>query len=264
MALICIGAATALSAVATASASAALPELGRCVKAAPKTGEYIGNKCLKPAGGKGNYNFLPGPGEKKTFTAAIESPVLQATGPHNTRISCSFGEASGEYTGAKTLTVKTLKLFACEQAGTFKTTDERFCQNVLAELGEVSANELSGELGYIEGTKAGLDLKAATGSALALFECGGANSVTEKGTGTGTLIEVTGSVVGKISKINSMVEENVLSHVVKRGVQKPEMLEGGAKDTLTTNVGLEKTAEPSTYSDFDEIVNEEALEIKTK
>jgi hypothetical protein len=262
MALICISVATGLSTAATASA--ALPELGRCVKVVPKTGEYVGGRCESPAGGKGGWSFIPGPGEKKTFTATIESAVLKGTGAHKTSISCAFGEASGEYTGPKTLTVKTLTLFACEQAGAFKTADEKFCQNVLSELGEIKGNELSGEIGFIEPTKVGVDLKAASGTALALFECGGANSVTEKGTGLGTIIEVTGSVVGRLKKINVMTTENVLTHTVKNGVQMPEQLEGGPKDTLTLNVGTAKTAEPATYKDFDEVINAEALEVKAR
>ncbi len=68
-------------------------------------------------------------------------------------------------------------------------------------------NELTGELGYIEHvgkTKVGLDIKAKTGKALVLFECGGADGIdSERGMGTGKLLEVEGSVIGRVKTSTS-------------------------------------------------------------
>jgi len=259
----------AVGAVATASASAAeyqlagLPELGRCVKVAPKTGEYSGRSCLHPAPGKGRWSWLPGNGAKAKFKVFAESPVLTTA---KETITCAFGEAEGAYTGPKTSTVK-LVLSDCQQAGA-KTALQSWCQNVGAFRGEVSTNELTGELGFIEYAgkkgKVGWDLQAKTGKALATFECGGASEVGERGTGTGTPMEIEGSVIGRVTKINRMTEENFVSYVVKSGVQLPEKFEGGVKDTLTVLVGLTKTAEAGTLSTVAEITNEEPLEIKAR
>jgi hypothetical protein len=259
--------ALALSAAGAGAASAALPELGRCEKSPTKTGEYAGNRCLGLSKtGKGAYAWAPGPGVNKKFTAAVEGVVLQTTGPSKISIACQFGEAEGEYTGPRTLTVSKLLFQSCQQAGA-KTVLSSWCQNIGSFRGEVSTNELAGELGYIEHTtktKVGLDLKAKTGTALALFECGGAAEVGEHGLGTGTLLEVEGSVIGRVKKINVMTEENLLTTTVKAGAQVPEAFEGGVKDTLTTLVGLTKTPAPSTFASVSEVANLEPLEIKAK
>jgi hypothetical protein len=270
---LCLVGALAIATTAATTASAAEyelespPEFGRCVKVAPKTGTYSGARCLTPAPGKGKYNWLAGPGAKPKFTAAVEAVLLNGTGAGKASIHCEFGEVEGEYTGAKTLTVKKLILSDCVKAGA-KTVLEGWCQNIGAFRGEVSTNELAGALGYIEHvgnkTKVGLDLKAAIGTALATFECGGASTVGEHGTGTGTLMEVEGSVIGRIKLINKMSTENVVTYKVIGGAQAPEKFEGGVKDTLTLLTGLAKTAEPATMSTFAEVGNEEAMEIKSR
>jgi hypothetical protein len=265
----CLAACCATFGVVAGSAAAELPELGRCVEATGKTGQYIGPKCIgKSATHKGRYEFVPGPGEKKKFTFSTEQIVLQGTGAPKLNIMCEFAEGEGEYTGAKTLTVSKLVVSDCK---TPKKTESEpalktWCQNVSNFRGEVTAQELTGEIGYIVATKSvGLDLKAKTGSTIALFECGGASeSPVERGTGTGTLMEIEGSVIGAIKKINVMTEENILTFKVSSGKQVPEMFEGGAKDTLITNVGIAKTAEPTTLKTVSEVTNEEALEIKAK
>lgn len=256
-------AALAISAMAAVSASAAPPEFGRCIKVAPKTGEYMGAQCTSP-GGSRSYDWVAGAGEKKKLHTNLEEPVFTSTGKSKTTITCAFGEAEAEYTGPKTVTVKSLILNNC------KTPEEplfkSFCQNLAAFRGEISMNELAGELGYIKATtQVGLDLKPLSGSSLALFECGGAQENTEKGMGTGTFREFQGSVIGRIAKVNKMTLENSVKYQVKRGVQVPEQFEGGSKDTLTTLVGLtEKTPEPTLYSDLEAVINEEPMEVKAK
>jgi hypothetical protein len=263
----CIVASCALSGLAAATASAEPPEFGHCVKVAPKTGEYQGGHCITQAPGKGSWNWVPGGGAKPKITVALEEPVIKSAGR---TITCPFAEGEGTYASAKTLTLSKLVFQDCQQAGA-KTVLESWCQNVGSFRGEIPAKEVTGELGYIEHvgnkTKVGLDLKATTGTSMAMFECGGASEtipMLEIGTGTGTLLELEGSVIGRVKKLNKPVEENLVSFAVdkKSGAQVPEQFEGGAKDTLIEDVGLTKTAEPATLSTLAEIVNEEAIEIK--
>lgn len=46
---LCLGLLCVIGAVAVASASAAPPEIGRCIEVAPKTGKYTTNTCTKAA-----------------------------------------------------------------------------------------------------------------------------------------------------------------------------------------------------------------------
>lgn len=265
----CIVASCVLSGLATAAASAAPPEFGHCVQVAPKTGEYNGPHCLNPAPGKGRWDWVAGGGEKKKLTLELSEPVIKSAAR---TITCPFAEGEGEYASAKTVTVSKLVFMDCQQSGA-KTTLESWCQNIGSTKGEIPAKELTGELGYIEHagnkTKVGLDLKATTATALALFECGGAEEtipMLEIGTGTGTILELEGSVIGRVKKQNAPVEENLVTFAVNKrtGAQVPEAFEGGEKDTLIENVGLAKTAESATLATMAEIENEEPIEIKAR
>jgi hypothetical protein len=259
----CMVASCALGGVAVATAAAAPPEFGACVKVAPKTGEYSGKNCLVPAPGKGSYNFVPGGAANKKFTVNVSEPVLK-TAAHE--VTCVFGEGEGEYTGAKTLSVSKLILSDCKQAGA-KTVNESWCQNIGGFRGEVTVNELAGELGFFDKKgikKVGLDLKAKSGTALAMYECGGANEITEHGMGTGTLMELEGSVIGQVKTVNHPVEENGVTFAVKAGAQVPEQFEGGVKDTLILNVGPSKTPEAATLATVAELTNGEPIEVKAK
>jgi hypothetical protein len=259
----CIVASCALGGAAAATASAEPPEFGKCEQVPAKTGGYSGKNCIKPAPGKGRYNFVPGGGASKKFSVIVEEPVLK-TAAHE--VTCAFGEGEGEYTGGKTLTVGKVIFQNCQQAGA-KTVNESWCQNIGAFRGEITANELAGELGYFDKKgkkKVGLDLKAKTGKAIALFECGGANELTEHGLGTGTLIELEGSAIGEVKKLNKPTEENSVVFAVKSGAQLPEEFEGGVKDTPIENIGVAKTAEPATLATVVEIENAEEIEVKGK
>lgn len=260
----CIFGSCVVGMTAAATASAAAPEFGKCVQVTPKTGEYSGKYCLAPAGGKGSYDWLPAPGEKKKVALNVEGSTLRSASGRE--IKCESGEGEGEYTSAKTTAITKLIFKNCKVAGA-KTLFESFCQNIGAFRGEVTASELVGELGYIEHAekiKVGLDIKPKLGKTLASFECGGASVVTEHGMGTGTLLEVEGSVIGRVKPIDKPLLEQLTYFVAKGGVQMPEQFEGGQKDTLTELVGLTKTPEPSTFSGTAETVNEEPIEVKGK
>jgi hypothetical protein len=250
---------------AAVSLTQELPEFGRCVLSAPKMGEYRYTHCNGEAAGKGTHNWLPGAGTRKKFTSTLKTPALETTGKAKVRIVCAAGKDEGEYTGAKTLKVTKLSFSGCAVSPSTGLASD--CQSIGANNGEIEFKELTGRLGFIAAgskPKVGIDLKAASGTALASFECGGANGVTGKGSGTGTLREIEGSVIGKVGKLNLMTRANTSAYEAKAAHQVPESFEGGPKDTLVTLVGVEKTAEPTTLAALEEVTNEEEIEVRDK
>jgi hypothetical protein len=212
-------------AVGAASSQAALPELGRCVKAVGKTGAYRNAACTAPASGKGTFNWLPGPGAKPKFSGTGESTALETTSKR--KILCGGSTWEGDYTGPKTETV-TVVLIGCTEVASKKP-----CESNPAREGEIEPGQpLEGELGFIKGgTKpvVGLDLKQQP--TFMAFECGRLGEAN-----TGVVVE--GSVIGAVaagtaSNINRMSEETLIKYKAKSGAQLPEQFEGGPKDTLT-------------------------------
>jgi hypothetical protein len=246
----------ALGAFASVAASAAVPEFGRCVPATtPKTGEYAGAHCTKPAGGKGNYNFIAGPGAKPKFEGtSSEGPILEMP---NLKISCSAETYNGEYTGAKTASV-TVDLIGCINAANHKK-----CQTNLAKEGEIEPpGALEGEIGFVNingRQNVGIDLKRSP--LIAAFTCGETTQPPEL---TGT---IEGSVIGQLSPLNVMREESRLRYRTAGGKQIPEAFEGGSNDTLTVKLlsGLTTTTEAAALKvKLIEVLNEEPIEIKAK
>jgi hypothetical protein len=258
---ICIVAALALSALAAGSASAALPELGRCVNVG-SAGAYTGSNCIKTSPTHtGKFEWQPGPGATPQFTAQAATVLLETVG--KAKILCTFGEATGEWTGAKTATVG-FELFGCENGRNFKT-----CKSGTGE-GTIKIEPLEGELGTITGGEkptVGLDLKAKSPQPnIVSFSCGGPPG---EPMGVAELYEIEGSVIARILSVNRMrTETNVLYKQIA-GKQVPEMFEGSAKDTLTLNKPTESKAEQAGLSLKGEehppiIFNTtESLEVKT-
>jgi hypothetical protein len=248
-------AALALCGLASASASAALPELGRCVPASTaKTGEYKGARCLTPAAGTGNYNFLPGPGEKKKFVGTGSEAKLEMPG---LKVSCAASTSEGEYTGAKTASV-TLDLIGCSTVA----ATSQLCQSNPVKAGEIETLPLEGEFGFIQsGQKpvVGLDVKRSP--SLVTFTCGSPPETTT------TTVVVEGSVIGKFAPNDAMVMDSKLSYKTSGGKQVVEHFEGGPTDTLSAKLisGLTTTTEEAALKlRLMEIANEEPLEIKAK
>jgi hypothetical protein len=245
----------ALCALASASASAAPPELGRCVLAeTPKTGEYKNARCTAPSlAGKGNYNFLPGPGEKPKFEGTGSEPRLEMPG---LAINCAASTFNGEYTGAKTASV-TVDMIGCVDGATSQK-----CQSNPLKEGEIETPvPLEGELGFIKwGAGIGVGLDLTRSPALVTFECGKPPEATITGV-------VEGSVIGHLAPTNLMSEEFKLRYRTAGGKQVPEQFEGGTKDTLSVKLtsGLTTTTEEAVFKEkLVEILNEEPLEIKKK
>lgn len=246
-------AAFAISAFAVADAAAAVPELGRCVKVAPKTGEYSGNRCVTPAAGKGSFDWSPGPGALKKFEGTGGETTLETVGKQ--KIACVASIFTGEYTGAKTESVS-LEMQGCNDAVTGAV-----CQTHLKGAGKIETlAPLEGELGFIKGGEkpsVGLDLKHSP--VILTFECGELPGAVVLGT-------LEGSVIAPITPINKMVEEFKIIYKEKLGKQIPEQFEGGAKDTLTETLvsGIETKTEESGLKTRVEGLNEEPIEIKAR
>jgi len=244
-------AALAASAVGAVTAVAAAPELGRCVQVAPRTGEFGGHCIIKAAAGRGRYDWLPGPGEKKKFVGSGEATTLETVG--KVRIECTASEFNGEYTGAKTAAVTVIFVGCADPA-------KQLCESNPTKIGEIETLSLEGEIGFIRGGEkpvVGLDLKKSP--VMATFECGKLPEVPVVGT-------VEGSVIGTLKPFDKMTEESMLTYKAVLGKQVPEQFEGGAKDTLTTTLisGLTKTTEESALRANVAVANEEPLEIKAK
>jgi hypothetical protein len=241
-----------------ASASGALPEFGKCVPAEGKTGEYSNAGCTRPvAGNKGNYKWVPGPGEKKKFTSFAGAVTLETVGGF--KIACSSGTVNGEYTGAKSASA-TISVLGCVEVGTGKQ-----CQSNPAKNGEIEATGLEGELGYIVGgekPKVGLQFKLSTP---APFEC-------RSGVEPPSPKVLEGAFIGKIAPINRMRETFKATYTASHGKQVPEKFEEGPTEVLTlkdvlsskseqtgiTIIGIEEKPKPLV------IENEEPIEIKAK
>jgi hypothetical protein len=247
----------AVSVAAASSASAALPELGRCVPAPEKNGAFKGNHCNLPAEGKGKYDWLPGPGAKPKFAGTGEAVVLETVGKR--KVECGAATFEGEYTGPKTESV-TVLLIGCTEP-----VSKQPCQTGgPPREGEIdSSGALEGELGFITGGErptVGLDLKPkAPSTSMFVFECGTLPTVVLHAA-------VEGSVIGRITPINHMVEEFKTVYKAPGGKQVPQQFEGGAKDTMTAKllVGLETKTEEIGLKAIRVDVNEESLEIKAK
>ena len=258
--MLVIVAACALGALAASSASAALPEIGRCVKVegvkeghtTKFDGKYSDHKCTRAnASSKGKFEWEPGAGEEKTFESpgTLEPVTLQTAA--GTAVECKNSKQDGEYTGATTEKDE-ISLYECTLSTTHETCQSLRPEEIppTAEAGTILSLPIEGTLGFIkQGGKRpqiGWSYKAKTGSIMFLFECGSTPLVT-------TDITIEGSFISPILKpVNKMVEEYKLHSVASGGKQTPEMFEGGSKDTLTATIiepeALKETSEAIGFS----------------
>lgn len=273
----------AVFAIASSSASAALPELGRClpvegVREGKKTvyhGAYKGKTCQKAStNGRGRYEFYPGPGTKNHFYGLAEEPepVLETVG--GAKVSCGVIVFKGEYTGPKTEKVA-ITFAGCEEGA---LGSQKYCQSNPAKEGEIEgAQTFEGELGLIAaGAKpvVGWDIKGS--GPMFTFTCGKLPEVSSVQT-------IEGSVIGILSKgffgtdINKMSLHSVIKYTAVKGHQSPEEFEGGLPDVLTTTklAGVTQTKEQTGLETVEETESglgeshanpevEEPLEVKTK
>ncbi len=276
-AAVLLAASGVLAAVATSAASAALPEIGRCMKlTATKEGfkknyggKYANRKCTREsATGNGKFEWAPGPGTEKEYESPGTLEPVNLETVHGTVIACTNSKMFGEITGAKTETAK-IGLFGCKDAATNEP-----CQSLrpeetppTAEEGTILSEAAEAELGFVhQGGKkpvVGWNHKPKSGSNLFTFFCGAISNGLPSG--NVTLWTIEGSFIGLVKPVNRMVEEFKFAYAAPGGKQQPEMFEGGTKDTMTATY-VKAPAAPTTeqigYSGIEEESVVEDYEIK--
>ncbi len=192
----------------------AAPEYGRCVKVAKGAGKYTSAACTTEKAA-GSFEWTAGV-EKRHFTLSGEEGVLETVG--KSKVVCKAASGTGEYNGTKELVSTVIKLTGCVRSGLKCTTTG-------ASEGELVSKSLEGALGWEE---------YETGNAaLNLQPTGEVGPVMEFWCGL-TQVTVQGSVVVPV-KSDKMVEAATLKFAQSKGKQKPEELEGEAKDVLETS-----------------------------
>ncbi len=244
-----LAAAFALSAVASASASAATePALWECAKAPEEvvkweeevkgvmkkkekevyTGKYKEAKCKtldeedkyrikgEHPGPEGKYELQEWTKYPKAFTK-ITFGHVEIDAPSGFLVCPSGSTAAGELTGPKTVGNLVITFRNCEDLS------YGGCSSAEAKVGEIRTKVLDGELGYREsGSKAvGLDLKGQSSEYMAEFKCGALP----------THVVIKGSIVGSFWPVNTFTKKATLEWQRLGTTQLFEELEGAGKDT---------------------------------
>jgi len=242
---LCLVAAFAMSAMAVASASAAPPEIGRCIKVAKGQGRYKDAGCEKGEVKGGIYEWIPGVVKNK-FTSTEGKSTFETVGKQ--KVVCKSDTDSGEYFPPKE-DLETIVFAGCEVIGVINGKKVKLpCQNAGGPPGVIQTTTLRSLLGFIKApNEVGVSLESVTGAPFAEFECGGIR------------IAITGSVIAPVTPISKMTLKFKEKFKAIKGIQTPENFEGQPKDTLTCTA-LEKS-EPCGFTSVDTVTNEELLEI---
>ncbi len=257
--------AAAFGAMSVASASAALPEWGKCVKTPTVVkgklrtkGKYANANCTEPGT---EYEFVKGeeaaPGGT-AFTAVQTSEKAELETAQGIAITCQATEAHGYIKGTKEVNDVEVTFKGCELGLLDFTCESDFTENeegkYVYDEGEISTRELKGKLGYISGKETGepnvgLELQPSEkGGLFAEFLCG------QHGSGYGLLVIRVGgkerkgggdSIISPIKPVNQMGTkleqvyseqevENPETHEIEKqqGHQNPESFETGRRDVL--------------------------------
>jgi hypothetical protein len=232
-----------VAALGASAASAALPEIGRCLKVEATRegsrkvyhGKYTNRKCTTESRkSNGKFEWTPGPGTEKGFESPGASEPVNLETAGGTVIACTNSKMFGEITGEKTETDE-ISLYGCQDVATKEPCQSLRPKEVppTPEEGTILSQEVEAELGFISKSgkkpKVGWDYKAKSGSDIFIFECGKTGSVP-------TAVTIEGSFIGQVKPVNRMREEFQLTYSAPGGKQQPEMFEGGAKDTLTATL----------------------------
>jgi hypothetical protein len=234
-----------------------LPDLGRCQKVTPNAegtkllyhGAYTNAACtLESETNEGKFEWTTGPGPKAKFAGASGTVKLESVG--KAAVTCTSSTSEGEYTGPKTQKVS-MVLSGCSQG---PKTQAIPCQSSSAAAGEIRTAPLVGGMEFIKEGEAtevpsvGVDLKPASGTNIATFECGG------------KAVSVGGSVIVPVTALDKMTPSFKFKALQAGGKQSPEAFEVGPKDTLTFSEsgGEEQAGLAATQTN----TNEEPLEIK--
>ncbi len=263
---LCLIAAFMMSAVASATASANLPEWGKCVKVPVEIngklktkGKYVDANCTEKTG-TGEYEFLKGtsgtPNTAFTAVQTTEKALLETA--IGIDVECNSTVATGSISGSKEVSGVSVTFEGC-RLPLLSFTCESFFRNEFPNKyvyneGEIVTRGLKGTLGYISGKgtatpSVGLSLIPEEKKGLfAEFVCGTENS------GVGVLIVRVGakenkgggdSIISPITPVNQMGTaltqtysakkiENPETHELEneKGHSEPENFEGKGKDVL--------------------------------
>jgi hypothetical protein len=218
----------AMSMVTTCSASAKTAERGVCKTAAKGAGVYENPTCTiahAKAGPKKEFVWVPQP--EKTpiaYTSKTGLATLKAFigGVELPPVECTSSTAKGKR--GRTESTSIVEFKGCTSAG------EKCTGGKGAKAGEIITYELEGELGVINEAKGEVGEviigKASNPEGLSVeFKCGA------------TEIKTKGSVIGKVTPVNEKaLAKSTLTFAAAGETQIPDEFEGGAKDTLETEV----------------------------
>ena len=146
-----------------------------------------------------------------------QSAITTAAG---TQLRCSGEHGSGTFTTSKTLGGVVLRFTGCE-------ADGQPCSSKGLAAGEIQTEHLNGQVGWISASskKVGIALNpAASNGPFMEYTCGT------------TPVTISGGVITALT-VGKMVGSQTLKYSGKKGVQKPERFEGGARDTLSIKEG---------------------------
>jgi len=158
---LCLVAAFAMSAIASATASAAAPEFGQCLKKAVSGGVgYSDTKCNKKVASGALYEWVPGfKAGKNTFTSTGTTATLKTSGGKT--VTCTKEKSTGTYIeGTDNKHEETTVNFSgCKSSGFT-------CTTVGKATGELTTNPLIGEVNFENAThtKTALKLEPAPGN----------------------------------------------------------------------------------------------------
>jgi hypothetical protein len=236
-------AALALAAIGAASASAAAPEFGRCIK--ETGGKFENAGCTKEKAGATKFEWYPATGDaangkekplvKNKFSSKKEAASEEASleSANKSKIECTEEQSVGAeyFTGAGTNNKRIKKLVA-EFTGCKETTLGTACQNTAKE-GEIVTESLEGELGIVKkGTEAaknkiGVDLKPEPPATKeAVFNCAGG----------AVKIEVIGSVIHEVKANSMLLTAKEVFKCTAPAKQVPEKFEGVGPDILESSL----------------------------
>jgi hypothetical protein len=244
---LCLIAAFVMSALAAASASAAAPEIGRCVKTALGKGKFSSSTCTAEKAG-GSFEWVPGAVKNKFTTTSGGLAILETK--NGTTVICKKETSGGEYTGTKTVRGVVVKFNNCASAGFA-------CSTVGSAEGELVTHTLEGVIGV---EKKGLTAKA-NKIAFDLFPVGKTGFFIEFSCGP-LPVQVKGSVLVPLTPTNKMEPKLTLKYVATKGVQKPTKFEGEPADVLESSL-KGKPFEQAGQTLTTVQTNEELLEINT-
>jgi hypothetical protein len=261
---LCLVAAFAMSAVAAATASAALPEWGKCVRFVNQRGKNVGNYedhgCTKKmeVAKTGAWEWQPAPKSipNPEFTSHGGAAVLETTEGSFTQVKCSVEEAHGILSGSKEVSQVSVRFKGCHLS--FNEPEPYTCGNGLLppqgseKEGEIVTRRLKGKLGYISGKgeenpSVGLALEPEEKKGLfAQFMCAERFLVIRVGVFPGG--KGNDSVISPIAPVDSMSVSNTQTYKyaeketepgsgkfeVEPGIQNPTHFEGGKEDYLET------------------------------